>query len=394
MFLICETHPVPYHAAVYRKLAEDASIPVHVLYGSNFSVKGYFDREFCSSFSWDEHLLSGGSHSFVRTVEQGGAKDYDSLSGRRLADCIRELRPAAVVALGYYHRFDRAVIRAAKAQCIPLIFRGETNDRSLDRSFLRRIIRDTVLRRLYRNCASILYIGQRSREHYLRLGCSEKKLIFSPYCVDEANFSCREEDRLALREPTRRELGIAPDDLAILFSGKLCLRKGVDLIPEAVRRLPEAIRSRVHLIFLGEGNMRQKMEISCAKSPSIKVSFTGFQGQSKLSSFYHAADAHILPSRLGETWGLVVNEALLHGVASVVSDTVGCQPDLIVPGSTGEVFESDNLTALTEALLRLLPWQNGPGVRARCREQAGRYTVAAAAKGLSEVWEAFNKPRV
>jgi glycosyltransferase involved in cell wall biosynthesis len=50
--------------------------------------------------------------------------------------------------------------------------------------------------------------------------------------------------------------------------------------------------------------------------------------QTALLDWYLAADVVVLPSRrVGETWGLVANEALQAGCAVVVSEAVGCAAD-------------------------------------------------------------------
>ena len=41
------------------------------------------------------------------------------------------------------------------------------------------------------------------------------------------------------------------------------------------------------------------------------------------------ADALVFPSVQGETWGLVVNEALQFGLAVIASDHPGCVADLL-----------------------------------------------------------------
>src|SRR5438309_4475455 len=96
--------------------------------------------------------------------------------------------------------------------------------------------------------------------------------------------------------------------------------------------------------------MQPALEALAKQAPEIKVRFLGFQNQRQLSPYYHAADLLVLPSRRGETWGLVVNEALHHGLPCVVSDAVGCGPDLISPGVTGELFETGSVRALKGAL--------------------------------------------
>jgi glycosyltransferase involved in cell wall biosynthesis len=55
----------------------------------------------------------------------------------------------------------------------------------------------------------------------------------------------------------------------------------------------------------------------------------------------------VLPSSFGETWGLVVNEAMASGLPAIVSDRVGCAPDLIQRARTGEVFPCGDVRGLS-----------------------------------------------
>ena len=121
--------------------------------------------------------------------------------------------------------------------------------------------------------------------------------------------------------------------------------------------------------------------------PPVQVRFPGFQNQRAMSAYYHAADCLVLPSLRDETWGLVVNEALAHGVPAVVSDQVGCAPDLIQDGATGAVFDAGDADSLAIALRRVLPLLNNGAARARCREIVSVYSVANAARGIAAAFE-------
>jgi glycosyltransferase involved in cell wall biosynthesis len=101
----------------------------------------------------------------------------------------------------------------------------------------------------------------------------------------------------------------------------------------------------------------------------------------------------VLPSLELETWGLVVNDALHHGLPAVVSDAVGCAPDLVISGQTGEVCRSGDARSLADALVRCAHWslKKSSAVRQSCRDKVGHYTVADAAEGLSEAWELVTK---
>ena len=94
------------------------------------------------------------------------------------------------------------------------------------------------------------------------------------------------------------------------------------------------------MLFLGSGGLQDGLQTLARKTPATTAHFLGFQNQTQLSQYYHAADMLVLPSLFSETWGLVVNDALHHGLPCIVSDAVGCAPDLIENGVTGAVFEN------------------------------------------------------
>jgi glycosyltransferase involved in cell wall biosynthesis len=75
----------------------------------------------------------------------------------------------------------------------------------------------------------------------------------------------------------------------------------------------------------------------------------GFLNQSEVIKAYIAADALVVPSA-GETWGLVANEAMVCERPVFISDRVGCGPDLIEAGKTGEVVPVGDTEALARAI--------------------------------------------
>ena len=100
--VILETHPVQYHAPVYRRLVE-MGVPVEVVYGSDFSLRGYRDKEFGASFAWDRDLTAGVNCRFL----ENEAKSYEEIAGHGIGQALDEIRPAAALLCGYNHPFDR-----------------------------------------------------------------------------------------------------------------------------------------------------------------------------------------------------------------------------------------------------------------------------------------------
>ena len=247
-------------------------------------------------------------------------------------------------------------------------------------------MRDTILRWLYRQSARLLYIGRHSYEHYKRLNCTDEKLVFSPYCVDISPFETDDNARAVMRPLMRQSLNLNEEEIVLLFSGKLSHRKGPDLIIHSIKQLPSAVREKVSVIFLGSGQMRSELERLAQEPPRVNVFFPGFQNQTQLSPFYHAADLLVLPSREGETWGLVVNEALHHGLPCLVSEAVGCAPDLIENGVTGMVFETCSSQSLAAVLQEVFKFIRRDDVRWNCKQKVSGYSVENAAKGIAEAY--------
>jgi glycosyltransferase involved in cell wall biosynthesis len=148
---------------------------------------------------------------------------------------------------------------------------------------------------------------------------------------------------LPQRQALRRAWGIADDAYCVLFCGKFIAKKRpLDLIA-AAQRLSGGAMPNIHLLFVGAGRMGEAMRAACdvvhdaerptrrAESARPKATFAGFLNQTEISQAYVAADCLVLPSDHGETWGLVVNEALASGLPCIASDACGCTEDLLRP---------------------------------------------------------------
>lgn len=215
--VIVETHPVQYHAPVYREVQAKFGIRVVVIYGSDHSVVGYQDAEFGTSFAWDTDLLAGYESVFLSRAasHRSGLEGRCSVIG--MWQALKKLQPNAVLLVGYSSIVHQVAFWCAKLMGVPILFRAETTDHARKRGVLRGFMRSSALRFWYKNCSKLLYIGQHSYEHFRRLGVSTTKLQFSPYCVDSTPFHTGERDRCELRYEKRENLAIGHQDVVLLF---------------------------------------------------------------------------------------------------------------------------------------------------------------------------------
>ena len=77
--------------------------------------------------------------------------------------------------------------------------------------------------------------------------------------------------------------------------------------------------------------------------------FLGFKNQSELPAYYDLCDLFVMPT-VFEPWGLVVNEVMNAGRAVIVSDQVGCAPDLVRDGNNGFIYQAGNVADLHRVL--------------------------------------------
>ncbi len=222
-------------------------------------------------------------------------------------------------------------------------------------------------------------MGERSRAYYKHYGYPTRQLFFSPQCVDAEWFASHATP--ARGRALRSCLGIGTEENAVLFAGKLIpLKRSIDVIEAcATHGL-----SGTHLIVAGSGQLEGAMR-ERADSLGVKLHLLGFQNQTEMPGVYAAADALILPSSQ-ETWGLVANEALACGTPIVVSDAVGCAPDLAADQTAGRTFPVADTAALSRAIKEILTSPPPPEAIAA---KSNGYTVDAAVDGIERAMAAI-----
>jgi glycosyltransferase involved in cell wall biosynthesis len=187
-----------------------------------------------------------------------------------------------------------------------------------------------------------------------------------PYAVDNAFFEKKAAEAAPHSAELRQTLGLEPGVPVILFASKLQTRKRCGNLLEAWLRL-RADGVRGYLLIIGDGEERAALEASAKASVYAgDVRFLGFRNQTELPAYFALCSVFVLPS-VQEPWGLVVNEVMDAERAVIVSDDVGCQPDLVQDEVNGRVFPAGDVAALAAALADVV----GSPERARAMGAAG-----------------------
>jgi glycosyltransferase involved in cell wall biosynthesis len=202
---------------------------------------------------------------------------------------------------------------------------------------------------------AVLPIGTLNMEYWRYYLGADFPCFLMPYAVDNDYFQQRSREARPRRAQLQAELALDPSRPVILFASKLQKRKRCEDLVRAYVNLVSAAGTVAHpyLVIVGDGEERAALETQVAASGCDGIRFCGFRNQSELPRFFDLASVFVLPSR-SEPWGLIVNEVMNAGRAVIITDEVGCQPDLVTDGVEGCVFPAGDVTALTEALRRVL----------------------------------------
>ncbi len=375
---VLATHPIQYHAPLYRALAD--RLDLRVYFAHQQTAKGQAAAGFGVAFEWDVPLLDGYSHQFLTNeAAQPSTEGFQGCSTPEIAEIIERERFDAFLVTGWYNRSYWQAIRACWRTGTPLLVRGDSQ-LSTPRRWWVRAAKEGFYRWFIPRFDAYLVVGERAREYYLHYGADAGRMFFVPHFVDNAWFRTRAQAVRARGSGLRSEFGIHENALILLFAGKFIPKKRPgDVIAAAVRLHEQGYA--VEVVFVGSGELEASLR-EAATQASVPVHFAGFKNQSELPDYYVGADLLVLPSDGGETWGLVVNEAMACGTPAVVSDTVGCAPDLIDFGQTGFTFSLGDVKDLAEALERMLPLLGSAQVRRALAEKMETYSVETAAEGV------------
>jgi glycosyltransferase involved in cell wall biosynthesis len=243
----------------------------------------------------------------------------------------------------------------AKIRGLKVLVRDEATRLTGTRHKLKRLAKKTFFLILRNLCDGFLAIGTLNAEYYQSYGIAPGRIFSVPYAVDNAFFRDKAKAAARERESWRRQLGLEAGRTIILFASKLSqVKRGADLLEAYIQMSPDQIREPTpYLLFIGEGDQRPSLEKRARSMNWNSIKFLGFKNQTELPRYYDLCDVLVLPS-VFEPWGLVINEAMNAGRAVVVSDQVGCGPDLVKNGENGYVFKAGDIAGLRAALDKVL----------------------------------------
>lgn len=378
---ILATHPIQYQVPWFRALSDRPELSVKV-YFSMLPDPQQQGAGFGVPFEWDIPMFDG--YTWQVLENKARTLSLTRFFGTNTPGICAELarsRPDAVIITGWQSWSLLQGLWACIRLGIPIIIRAESNALR-ERAWWIKLAHRVLLSRF----KAFLAIGAANQTFYLGNGVNPRAIFACRYFVDNARIRAQYDACIGSREDLRAAWGIPPDKVCFLFAGKLQQKKRVLDLLNALRLACDT-QLHIHLLVVGTGDLMEQ-SVHLVEAAKLPVSFAGFLNQSDMPKAYAAADCLVLPSDFGETWGLVVNEAMVCGLPAIVSDRVGCGPDLVLDGVTGTIFPFGDVSELAHRMVEIAADHAGrKAMGARAREHVSEYTVEKAVEGTIE---AFN----
>ncbi len=213
-------------------------------------------------------------------------------------------------------KYDIIHIHGALAPTLPLItllFSNSTNIITFHASFDRSIGYESLrspLRKFFSRIDGVIAVSQEAKRSVYRYFPGEYKII--PNGVDLKRFS-----------PNNPKLENYIDGrINLLFVGRQDPRKGIKYLYKAMDYIIEEI-SDVRLIVVGRGFLKKFYELSISDKAREHIVFEDYVDWSLLPLYYSTVNLFVSPAIGGESFGIILLEAMASGVPVVASNIRG-----------------------------------------------------------------------
>ena len=255
-------------------------------------------------------------------------------------------RPDVVAICGYERPEMRAALRWCNRHGKVAVLMSESKRDDAPR----KAWKEAIKRRIVRRFDAGLVGGAAHKQYLIELGIAENRVFEGYDVVDNDAFAAR-----ADKWRSQPRLVEAPYFLTV---NRFIERKNLARVIEAWA----AYRSHVarhftnqtpwDLVLCGAGEEEANLRAQVETLGLSGVHFTGFVQEDEVARWMAGAGA-LVHAALQEQWGLVVNEAMACGLPILLSQTVGCAPELLQSNRNGHAFDPTNASELSERLIYL-----------------------------------------
>lgn len=192
-----------------------------------------------------------------------------------------------------------------------------------------------------------LSTGKNTNDYLEHYGAKKKNIYIYPFTTMHEDEVLKEKLTSKEKNRIKESLGIEEPSI-ILTVGQFIHRKGIDVLLEASKKLPQDYG----IYFIGGEPTEEYIDFK-NKHNLKNIHFIGFKTKEGLLKYYKAADLFVLPTR-EDVWGLVINESMSFGLPTITTDKCVAGVEMIENGENGFIIPVDNSKELANKIKTIL----------------------------------------
>ena len=278
----------------------------------------------------------------IKIIDINSQSDFSWLN--KIAENIKEVKPDVFFTHGFNGDIMALLLRYFKGVKLPLVttYHGLYHAPTPKKKILEPIY-NGLSRFVYKTISKqTICVENMSRNYLLSKGVPKNKLA----TVHNGIKKLHELPEFEIDKGNRKK-----NELLILSASRINKVKGLNYLLEAIAKIKNDTNVLFRYIMVGDGPELDKLKILAKELGMLdRVSFVGHQNN--VLSWLKSADIFVLPS-LNECHSIALLEAMRSGKAIIATD-VGGNSESIRDQKEGLLIPSENVNALSKALLKLL----------------------------------------
>ncbi len=228
---------------------------------------------------------------------------------------------------------------------------------------------------LYAHASAVVCVTRSFMANLERRGVDARKLRYVPNGIAPAFWAA------GSRESGRARLGLAPNEIAVTYTGTIGMAHGLGTVLQAARLL-ETPLPHVRFFVVGDGAERAGLKQRAAESRQLNIEFTGLLPRQHIADILAASDITLVTLKPAETFKSVLPSKMFEAMAAgkpIVLAVEGEARQVLEQAQAGLAVAPGDAVALARAVAKLA---QKPDLRERLGTSGSAFVASEFNRGV------------